>query len=1264
MKEFKFIPDEIIEILTKNKYVLKNSFSMFIDLSGFTSLTEKAIKEGKKGIENLIEILNTFFSKAIKIIYKNHGFIAVFHGDAMTAIFRGRDSLGYLLKTFVELKEIFLMENIKFKGGASFGNIKVNIYKNKEFYFYFSGVAIRNSAIAQSFSKSYELSVDNNFLNQIDSKYSGLIEVKKIRTDFSDRFYSIFFRKDFNIEKIDDLNKNFYKTNRFEINSFKTGYFKNKYLKNSFNIKLIIEKGYSGEFRNISTLFIKFKNLKSLNNSLIFIEPLLIKYGGYINSIEDADKGKVISIFFGAPVGVESPAYNALNFIDTLKNIFTSKNIEFRAGITYGTVFSGIIGEFLRATFTAIGGSVNLAARIMGKSGKWEINCDEKFFNLINKHVIIFKQKNYFLKGIHNPVKVFEIKKIKEKKIQENYRYKFCGRKKELKLIIDFINNKENKKDIMILTGTAGSGKTRIINEVKYMIYNNKNNNKNSKKNSNKNSYKNDYDIEVNNDKIKHNKINNNRIGNNRINDNEINNKINSGKKIQIFEVSFEPFQNEPFRVFKDFFNFYFEFFKDFKLSMDYEKIVKLFDLELKPETKDKIETFLNLVVELILKLSKNRRTLYIFDNIQWSDQYSQIILNKFLKKLSDESKGKIKTIMIYRGLPDCPDFFKNRSEIYKIFENINDKRIFYLELKGLSYNEFKEYLKINNFKISNSILDELYKKTRGNPLFIEHMLNYLMNRDLERIKIINLPEKLTDLIISRIDMLSHELKEMLKTASVVGINFNINILSYVLRRNLDLELLKNFESIEFIKSLSDIVYAFTHEIIRDAIYSIQLEKELKKVHYLIAKAIEKIYKNKIKKYIYELAFHYEKAGKIYKTKYYLKKCLNKVLENFLYLKVIDYCKKLLVYSDSINEKLKYYNILIESYINTGNFKEGENIIKEAINKFYKIMYRNSKYFSQNGMDGIMEILLKRGGENSIQFDYSISVGFVKNVVNFLIFAGLIYFYQSKYSDAEYYYHNALKLCDLYRFKKLKFKTLEKMVGIYFFKNKIEEAYIIFNKLLKSSYLKKEDSTSAGFFSNYAIILKRKGNYREAIKYYKKAINIALKLKLEPARFANNYFNLGVCYSEIDKHDLAKQNILKALKLFKKYNNLTGIAVCYDALGDIAIYNKRLSIALRYKLKAFDIEKKLNIPFYLLYTIITIANIYIEKRFLNKAKALIVDAEKMIDRVKNDEYREMLEIIRLKFKSIENPQDISIKSRYNEMVSNTKLVSFIKLINS
>ncbi len=82
------LPHFIQEQYLKQEYEGRfDALTMFVDVSGFTPLTQALMQEGHEGAEILALVLNRMFEPMVDLVYHHGGFISGFAGDALTAIF-------------------------------------------------------------------------------------------------------------------------------------------------------------------------------------------------------------------------------------------------------------------------------------------------------------------------------------------------------------------------------------------------------------------------------------------------------------------------------------------------------------------------------------------------------------------------------------------------------------------------------------------------------------------------------------------------------------------------------------------------------------------------------------------------------------------------------------------------------------------------------------------------------------------------------------------------------------------------------------------------------------------------------------------------------------------------------------------------------------------------------------------------------------------------------------------------------------------------
>src|SRR5918996_3763862 len=64
---------------------------VFVDISGFTKLSERLAKRGKVGAEELTDAIGACFTRLLGIAYGNGGGLIKFGGDALLLLFTGPD---------------------------------------------------------------------------------------------------------------------------------------------------------------------------------------------------------------------------------------------------------------------------------------------------------------------------------------------------------------------------------------------------------------------------------------------------------------------------------------------------------------------------------------------------------------------------------------------------------------------------------------------------------------------------------------------------------------------------------------------------------------------------------------------------------------------------------------------------------------------------------------------------------------------------------------------------------------------------------------------------------------------------------------------------------------------------------------------------------------------------------------------------------------------------------------------------------------------
>jgi class 3 adenylate cyclase len=132
--------------------------------------------------------------------------------------------------------------------------------------------------------------------------------------------------------------------------------------------------------------------------------------------------GDGIMIFFNDPIPLEKPAENAIGMALEMQQQFAPLraawkkrgfNLDLGIGITQGYATLGAIGFEGRWEYSCIGSVVNLASRLCNEAKGGQILINEKTLNRIEDVVEAAPLGDLQLKGIAQPVPVFNITSLK-----------------------------------------------------------------------------------------------------------------------------------------------------------------------------------------------------------------------------------------------------------------------------------------------------------------------------------------------------------------------------------------------------------------------------------------------------------------------------------------------------------------------------------------------------------------------------------------------------------------------------------------------------------------------------------------------------------------------------------------------------------------------------------------------------------------------------------------------------------------------------------
>ncbi len=595
-----------------------------------------------------------------------------------------------------------------------------------------------------------------------------------------------------------------------------------------------------------------------IDSCLHQLAAAVYRYEGYV----DKFIGDCIMALFGAPnVHEDDPLRSVLTAIDMQKEIVNFNrerklNLELAIGINYGMVATGDLGR--PGEYTVMGDTVNLAQRLQYNAPKGRIYVSEAVYDHTKSEIVYRKPRTIRVKGKSEPVKIFEPAKVRRafsmRQIEE---IKLIGRGSELERLLKIFERVKNQQgQVVSLIGDAGIGKSKLSYEF----------------------------------------------------------RKNLGRDVRIIEGrGLEYLKHSSFRVLHEMIRSFFQIDENdhpraagrklvgFIRGMHQSSLIKLvpfieyfMGIKLNPKDASRFESMkpddrarliTQAVLTLFTKTAVDRPTVFVFEDCHWVDAESIAVM----RQLAEEIAGKQCMILaLYR-----PEF-----KIGGI-----SKLRYYTQFNLLPLTIDETFLMLKNILGCNEIEEKLLKlltfKSGRVPFYVHELTSSLRSENvifidngIARLKAgmeTAVPRTLDELLMTRIDKLTPDLRRVIDVASVIGDQFSMKVLEAVigdpdrLRKNL-----RHITQIGVITESSiaskrfETKYGFCHSLMREAVYQSLLKKTRIDYHRRIGDAIEKVYQGNLTEHCDVLAKHFMIGGRTDKAVDYLEKSADRKKELYL----------------------------------------------------------------------------------------------------------------------------------------------------------------------------------------------------------------------------------------------------------------------------------------------------------------------------------------------------------------------------------------------
>ena len=756
------------------------------------------------------------------------------------------------------------------------------------------------------------------------------------------------------------------------------------------------------ELRPTVALFLRFSGIdydhdleaqSKLNTYLQAVQRILARYNSYLIQLTIGDKGSHFYVSFGAPLAHEDDAIRAIAAALELRDLHMDFIAEVQIGVSQGLTRTGAYGGIHRRTYSALGDAVNMAARLMQNAPLGQVLVHQNVRKTTMDHFTWEELPPLLVKGKSQPVTVFRLIANQERygiRLHEpKYALPMVGRLAELRLL----NRKldlamQGRGQIIAITAEAGMGKSRLVAEVI-------------------------------------------RLARER-------NVLGYGGECQSYGTT------TSYLVWQDIWRGFFNLDPVGSLADQIESLegqLSQIDPALLPrlpllgavlnlqipdnqltgsfDAKLRKESLESLLVDCLRRRARTMPLLIVLEDCHWLDPLSHDLLEVVGRAIADLP---VLIVLAYRP-PQLNRLLAPRvSQLFYFTE---------IPLTDLPPEEIEQLVSFKlaqiygeQAKLPQALIEKISRRAEGNPFYIEELLNYLRDRNidpgqLEALEQIDLPDSLYSLILSRIDQLTENQKTLLKVASVIGRLFRAAMLWGIYnqfgsreRVQSDLDALSALDLTPLDTPEPELMYLFKHIVTQEVAYETLSFATRAMLHDQIGQYIEKIHPEGLAQYIDLLAFHFERSENLSKKREYLLKAAEAAQADYANAAAITYYQRvlhLLPEDQRVRGLLKLGQVLEL----VGEWENAEEIDREAERLAGLIDDAQGQAQARRALGW----LLRKRGEygaaeerlRGVRESYQ-RLGDSAGVSNVLADIGEIYRLQGKYAEARAYYEESLDL--------------------------------------------------------------------------------------------------------------------------------------------------------------------------------------------------------------------------------------------------------------
>ena len=437
----------------------------FVDISGFTALSERLARRGRVGAEELTDVLNYVFSRMLAIAYQQGGSLLKFGGDALLLLFPGAAHQTCAVRSAVAMRAA-LRDADKLQSSAGHFRLRMSVGIHSGTVHLFrvgashhelliSGPAASTTVLMEQTAQAGEIVVSPATADALapgvvgEPKGPGYLLRSRRVIDDGPGPTPIVAVPEATVAACLPV------ALRTHLGSV----------------------SLESEHRLATVAFLKYRGVDrllerdgpeptsaALDATVRAVQSAVDAEGAtFLASDLDNDGGKIVLVT-GVPTAGDDDEGRMVRALRCIAD--SPLPLSIQIGVNRGHVFAGEIGSEFRRTFTVMGDTVNLAARLMAAAAPGAILATP---SVLDQSRTLFTTESvppFYVKGKSAPVQAYAVGSARGGREHVRSSSTFVGRDDELAQLEEaFSSVAAGRGRVVVIEGDRGIGKSRLVDE-------------------------------------------------------------------------------------------------------------------------------------------------------------------------------------------------------------------------------------------------------------------------------------------------------------------------------------------------------------------------------------------------------------------------------------------------------------------------------------------------------------------------------------------------------------------------------------------------------------------------------------------------------------------------------------------------------------------------------------------------------------------------------------------------------------------------------